>query len=221
MTDAARAHFPLVLSAPSGAGKTTIARRLRERRGDVVFSVSATTRQPRAGEQDGVHYHFVPPESFRRMIAAGELIEWAEVHGNYYGTPRRNVDEARAAGRYLLLDIDVQGAEQIRARVPEAMLVFIVPPSGGVLVERLVGRGSEPDDVVRRRLRNALDELREASWFDRVVVNDDLEAAVADVEAVLDGRPWAVRQPPPLAPMAAALAEEIERHLDPSPGRAD
>lgn len=208
--------FPLVLSAPSGAGKTTIARRLRERRGDVVFSVSATTRPPRQGERDGVDYHFVPEDDFRRMIAAGELIEWAQVHGAFYGTPRSNVDEAARNGRFLLLDIDVQGARLIRDAVPEAVHVFILPPSGRALVQRLVGRGSEDDARVQRRLRNALDEIGTASEFDHVVVNDELDAAVRDVNAVMEGRVHALRPHPPLEGIVGEIRFEIERHLDAS-----
>jgi guanylate kinase len=211
-----RRTFPLVLSAPSGAGKTTIANRLRQRRHDVAFSVSATTRSPREGEQDGVHYHFVGTDEFRRMIAADELIEWAVVHGNYYGTLLREVDAARARGRFLLLDIDVQGATQIRTKVPDAALVFILPPSGEVLVQRLVGRGSDAAEVVRHRLRNARDEIREAPRFDFVVVNDDLDAAVTDVEAILDGRTDRLRAHPPLDVLADRMAMEIDGHLGPS-----
>ncbi len=217
MSGGAASTFPVVLSAPSGAGKTTIAHRLRARRDDVVFSISATTRAPRAGERDGVDYHFVAEDEFQRMIAAGELIEWAQVHGSYYGTPLRNVREAQARGQFLLLDIDVQGARQIRGKVPEAVLVFVLPPSGEVLVRRLTGRGREDHARVQRRLRNALDEIRApaAGEFDHVVVNDDLPLAVADVNAVLDGRPDALRPHPPLAEMVAAMGAEIERHLDP------
>ena len=205
--------FPLVLSAPSGAGKTTIARRLRDRRGDVVFSISATTRDPRPGEVDGVDYHFVSEDAFRRMIEAGELIEWARVHGSYYGTPLANVRKARERGEYLALDIDVQGARQIRAAVPEAVHVFILPPSGQALVERLVGRGSEDEARVQKRLRNALAEIATAAEFDHVVVNDDLDAAVEDVNAVLEGRPGAMRPHPPLERMTDEVRAEIERHL--------
>lgn len=216
MSEPARRTFPLVLSAPSGAGKTTIAHRLRARRNDVVFSISATTRAPRQGERDGVDYHFVPEDEFRRMIGAGELIEWAQVHGSYYGTPLRNVREAQARGQFLLLDIDVQGARQIREKVPQAVHVFILPPSGEALVHRLKGRGSEDHARVQRRLRNALAEIRTASEFDHVVVNDDLARAVGDVAAVLDGRTDALRPQPPLAQMVAGIAAEIERHLDPA-----
>lgn len=177
--------FPVVLAAPSGAGKTTIAHRLRERRGDVVFSVSATTRAPREGERDGVDYHFVSEDEFRRMIAAGELIEWAEVHGRMYGTPLRNVRQAQENGDFLILDIDVQGAAQIREHVPEAVHVFILPPSGGELCERLSGRGSEDREAVRRRLVNAREEIHRAGSFDYLVINDDLERAVDAIEGVL------------------------------------
>ena len=205
--------FPLVLSAPSGAGKTTIAHRLRERRGDVVFSISATTRAPRQGERDGVDYHFVTPDEFRRMIGAGELIEWAEVHGRYYGTLLSQVRDAQARGQFLLLDIDVQGARQIREHVPEAVHVFVLPPSGEALVQRLLGRGSEDEATVQRRLRNALEEVATAPEFDHVVVNDDLDAAVRDVNAVLEGRADALRPHPPLAEMVGEIRSEIERHL--------
>ncbi|HEU0301938.1 MAG TPA: guanylate kinase [Longimicrobium sp.] len=208
--------FPLVLSAPSGAGKTTIARALRGRRRNVVFSVSATTRPPREGERDGVDYHFVDEDEFRRMIAAGELIEWAQVHGAFYGTPLANVRRAAEGGEFLLLDIDVQGARQIRGAVPQAVHVFILPPSGEALVRRLVDRGTEDDARVQKRLRNALEELRTAAEFDHVVVNDDLPAAVADVEALLEGRMDAVRPHPPAERMVQEIRAEIERHLSPS-----
>lgn len=215
MTSAGPSTFPVVLSAPSGAGKTTIAHRLRALRGDVVFSISATTRAPRDAERDGVDYHFVSDDAFRRMIDAGDLMEWAQVHGSYYGTPLRNVDDARSRGQFLVLDIDVQGARQIREKVADAVLVFVLPPSGAALVQRLIGRGSEDDARVQRRLRNALDEIRGAGEFDHVIVNDEVDTAVADVNAILDGRVDAVRPHPPLDGMVAAIADEITRHLSP------
>ncbi len=196
--------FPLILSAPSGGGKTTIARRLGERRGDLAFSVSATTRAPRHYEQDGRDYWFVAPEEFRRMADAGELLEWAEVHGNLYGTPRRNLDEAVAAGKYLVLDIDIQGARQVRTRVEDAVLVFILPPSGATLADRLLGRGSEKTEEMRRRLSNAGGEIRSAAEFDYVVMNEELEATVDAVEAILAAESHRVRRIP-------VLDGEIER----------
>jgi guanylate kinase len=178
---------PLVLAAPSGAGKTTIARTLVERFPHFVFSVSATTRRPREGERDGEDYHFVSRERFDEMVKGGELVEWAEVHGNLYGTPRRNLDEAAARGEHVVLDIDVQGSEQIRARVPEAILVFVFPPSAEVLWGRLTARGTEDLDEVRRRLRRAREELARAGTFHHVVVNDELEKAVALVRGIAEG----------------------------------
>jgi guanylate kinase len=205
--------FPLVLAAPSGAGKTTIARALRERRGDVVFSVSATTRAPRAGERDGVDYHFVDAAEFRRMSEAGELIEWAEVHGNLYGTPLHNVSGAVRRHEYLLLDIDVQGARQIRDKLPEAVFVFVLPPSGRVLCERLVGRGSEAEEVRRERLANARDEIREAARFDYVIVNDDLERAVDEVERILLAERLRVSRIPALDAELDGMCSDIDGYL--------
>lgn len=205
--------FPLVISAPSGAGKTTLARLLRQRHPEVVFSVSATTRAPRPAEVDGRDYHFVGRDEFVRMRDAGELIEWAEVHGNFYGTPLENVRRAKARGEFLLLDIDVQGARQIRERVPDAVLVFILPPSGTVLVERLKARGTEDAAVLRRRLTNAEDEIHAAPEFDHVVVNDDLETAVAELEAILRGeREQGTIEK--LEAQMAAICDEIDRHLE-------
>jgi guanylate kinase len=152
----------------------------------VRFSVSATTRPPRSGERDGADYRFLSCDSFDALVEADGLLEWAEVHGEMYGTPRESLSKASDAGCHLLLDIDVQGARQVREREPGAVLVFLLPPTAGVLVERLRRRGSEDDERVRRRLRTALSELEAVQEFDYVVVNDDLDVAVSAVEAILD-----------------------------------
>jgi len=218
VTDVA-APFPLVLSAPSGAGKSTLASMLRQRNHDVAFSVSATTRAPRPGETDGVHYHFVSRDEFLRMRDEGELLEWAPVHGNFYGTPRGELRRAQAAGQHLLLDIDVQGARQVRGALPEAVLVFVLPPSGRALVERLTGRGTEQPEVLERRLRNAEDEIRAAPEFDYVVVNDDLHHAVEELEGVLRGRGGVARGLAGMDETVARLCAEIESELGPNRAR--
>jgi guanylate kinase len=177
----------LVLSAPSGAGKTTIARRLVASPDPFVFSVSATTRSPRRGEVNGVDYHFLTRDEFRSRVAEGAMAEWAEVHGDLYGTPLQNLFDAEGEGRSVVLDIDVQGARQIRERVPEAVLIFILPPSGRVLVERLKGRGTEGEAALRRRMDTARGELEAIGEFDHVVVNDDLDRAVDEIRGILAG----------------------------------
>jgi len=176
----------LVLAGPSGGGKTTVCRRIVGSRPDVRFSVSATTRAPRPGERDGADYRFLSRESFDALVEADGLLEWAEVHGERYGTPRETLSNASEGGSHLLLDIDVQGARQVREREPGAVLVFLLPPTGDVLVERLRRRGSEDEEAVRRRLRTALSELEAVQEFDYVVVNDDLDVTVGAVQAILD-----------------------------------
>lgn len=179
-------RFPIVMSAPSGGGKTTIARRLLERRADVGYSVSCTTRAPRPGEIDGQDYHFLSPAAFEAKVLAGEFAEWAEVHGNRYGTLRSAIGSVLASGRHVMLDIDVQGARQLTAAYPDAVTVFIVPPSVEVLVARLLGRKSESEEALALRLRNARAELLEAERYQHVVVNDELEHAVQLVGRILD-----------------------------------
>ncbi len=169
---------PVVLSAPSGAGKTSIARALVAREQDFAFSVSATTRPLRGEEVNGVDYWFLSREEFLEMIRRGEFVEWAEVHGELYGTPLSSLAEASEGGRHVILDIDVQGARQIREAVPEALLLFILPPSVPTLLSRLAGRGTEGDAAIRRRLETALEELEAADVFDHHIVNEDLERAI-------------------------------------------
>jgi guanylate kinase len=188
--------FPVVLAAPSGAGKTTLARLLVERHPDVVFSISATTRAPRPGEHDGSDYHFVNDETFDRMLERNELAEWAVVHGSRYGTPRREITSGIENGRTVLLDIDVQGARQVRALFPDALMIFVLPPSPEELARRLSGRASEDPIERRRRLANARKELEAVPEFEYVVVNDDLERAYAAIDAIVQAE-WlrAVRSP--------------------------
>lgn len=183
----------------------------------MAFSVSATTRSPRGSERDGRDYWFVNPPEFRRMVEAGELVEWATVHGNLYGTPRRNVEESARAGKYLVLDIDVEGSRQIRAEVPEAVAVFVLPPSAAALADRLLARGSEPDEVRLRRLRGAATELRAAPGFDYVIVNDRLDDAVAAVEQILEAESRRAARVPEIAAACEALAAELEEAGHPAP----
>ncbi len=184
MGDAPHAR-PVVLAAPSGTGKTTISRRLVAQGPEFVFSVSATTRPPRPGEQDGVDYLFTDEAGFRALVQGDQLAEWATVHGALYGTPVGNLEAAASAGQYPLLDIDVQGARQIRSRVPDALLVFLLPPALEVWLQRLRGRGTEDEAKFLTRLETAARELDEVGRFDAVVVNDDLDEAVAQVRSVV------------------------------------
>lgn len=175
----------IVVSAPSGTGKSTLlARILRELEG-LRFSVSHTTRRPRPGEQDGVQYHFVSREVFEAMIREDRLLEWANVHGELYGTARAEYDLARAAGQDLLLDIDVQGAANVRARFKEAVSIFILPPSAAALEARLRGRAQDREESIRTRLLNAKAELLGYRDYDYVVVNDDLESCALALQCIV------------------------------------
>ena len=175
----------VVVSAPSGAGKTTIIEQVRDRMGPIGYSVSHTTRKPRQGEKDGVHYHFVSVEAFESMIKEGAFVEWAKVYGHYYGTSRKALEEGIQKGVDILLDLDPVGAKNIKKQFPEAILIFIVPPSLAILEERLRNRGTDSQEVVAQRLERAREEVSEAAYYDYIVVNDDLEDAVADVMAII------------------------------------
>ena len=177
-----------VIAAPSGTGKTSLVKQLMERVPTLGFSVSHTTRKPRPNEQDGRDYHFVSAERFRAMIAAGEFLEHASVFDNLYGTSQAAVESALAAGRDLLLEIDWQGARQVRQRLPEAIDVFILPPSRAALEERLRGRGTDSADVIARRLADSVTELSHWGEFRYGVVNDRFEEALADLERIVAGQ---------------------------------
>ncbi len=174
-----------VISAPSGAGKTTLLRRVMADLANLSFSVSHTTRSPRTGERDGVDYFFVDRAGFQKMVGEGGFLEWAEVHGNCYGTSRAAVLERLAAGVDVILDIDVQGARQIREAGVEAVFLFIAPPSWQELERRLAGRGTDSAETIRLRCANARREMTEAGWYDYLVVNDDLREAVETFRAVI------------------------------------
>jgi guanylate kinase len=178
--------FLLVLSSPSGGGKTTIARSLLDGRDELGYSVSATTRPMRAGEESGKDYHFLTRDEFRRRIEAGAFVEWAEYGGNLYGTLWSEVEMLFSASRIPVLDIDIQGAQQIRAAMPDAVLVFVMPPSAAVLAERLKNRQTEAPERIRQRLEVAALEVESIPAYDYVVENDNLVAAVSMVASILD-----------------------------------
>ncbi len=182
MNAEARSGLPLIVCAPSGAGKTTLIRRLREEF-SFHFSVSCTTRPPREGETHGKDYYFLSKEEFVARRESGYFAEWANVHGNFYGTPLPPLRERLAQGEDMLFDIDVQGAAQLALTLPEARFVFVLPPSFAVLEERLRKRGTDPRDAIALRLKNARHEMAHCHWFDAWIVNDDLGRAYEQLRA--------------------------------------
>ncbi|MCZ4118443.1 guanylate kinase [Streptomyces sp. H39-S7] len=174
-----------VLSGPSGVGKSTVVAHMRKAHPEVWLSVSATTRRPRPGEQHGVHYFFVDHDEFDKLVANGELLEWAEFAGNHYGTPRKAVLDRLEAGEPVLLEIDLQGARLVRQSMPEAQLVFLAPPSWDELVRRLTGRGTESPEVIERRLAAATIELAAESEFDITLVNTSVEDVARELLALM------------------------------------
>lgn len=192
----------LIVTSPSGAGKTTMVRALLEAFPQMVQSVSNTTRAPRPGEVDGSDYHFVEHARFDEMVAEGDLCEWAEVHGHRYGTSMSRVRLARETHRGVVFVIDVQGARQVKAAIPDAVAVFVLPPSWEVLEQRLRGRGTEREEVIQRRLKNARDEVAMYGLFDYLIINDDLATAIEELKGVARAT---VAQRARRAPRAEAL----------------
>jgi guanylate kinase len=178
--------FLLVLSSPSGGGKTSIAKSLLQARDDLGYSVSATTRPRREGEREGADYYFLSRQEFMRRVEAGEFLEWATYAGHLYGTLRSEIDRIFARGRTAVLDVEIEGARQIRASFPNSLHLFVLPPSAEVLVSRLAGRNTEPAAVVRERITRAADELAAVTEYDYAIFNQDLVLAVAQVAAILD-----------------------------------
>ena len=206
--------FALVISAPSGAGKTTLARALVQKHPDIEFSVSATTRGRRESEQGNRDYHFVDDVEFDRMAASGELLEWANVHSRKYGTPRSEVEAGLARGRVVVLDIDVQGARQVRKAMPEAVLVFVLPPSAEELRQRLTKRASEGPEERQLRLTTARQELKAAREFDYIVVNDKFDQALATLEAIIMAERSRTTHVTQVERDVRALDEELGRLLE-------
>ena len=189
----------MVVSGPAGVGKGTLVKELCALQEDVVLSVSATTRAPRPGEQDGVQYHFVERSEFERMIHKKELLEWVEYCGNYYGTPAEPVRRQIAQGRVVLLEIEVEGALSIRGQFPDSVLVFVVPPSFGELEARLRGRGTETPEVINRRLSRAREELAFLPQYDYFVVNDEIHTATDALRGITDAERLRITRNPGIA----------------------
>lgn len=214
--------FLVVLSSPSGGGKTTVAKSLLTTRSDLAYSVSATTREPRQGERDGVDYHFVSREEFERLREAGQFLEWAEYSGHLYGSLQDEVNRRLAGGRHVLMDIEVKGARQIRQRRQDVVSIFILPPSGAVLLKRLKQRRSETSEVLRRRILKAAEEVEAAGEYDYIVINDDRAKAVTEIAAIVDAESRRTERLNDLHETLDLLRRELARLADDlAPGRSD
>ncbi len=206
--------FPVILSSPSGGGKTTIAHRLLVERGDVGYSVSCTTRPPREGEVQGKDYHFLTEAEFVSGQKKSEFAESAEVHGHLYGTLRAEVEQVLASGRHVIMDIDVQGARQFAKAFPKSVLIFILPPSADVLVERLRMRGTEDSDSLIRRFKSAKDELKAIDLYQYVIVNDEIDSAVAAVSSIINAEGLSRSRNANLGVRVEELMNGIQRAID-------
>ncbi|HUQ48751.1 MAG TPA: guanylate kinase [Gemmatimonadaceae bacterium] len=206
--------FPVILSSPSGGGKTTIAHTLLAIRNDLGYSVSCTTRQPRPGEVEGQDYFFLSAEEFREARERDEFAESADVHGRNYGTLKSEVDRVLGSGRHVVMDIDVQGAEQFVASYPESVLIFILPPDGQILLRRLEARGTEDPDSMARRLKSAIQELRAIGLYHYVVVNADLEKAVSAVSEIIDAEASKRERVTGLDQRVDGIVHDLERQLE-------
>jgi guanylate kinase len=206
--------FPVILSSPSGAGKTTIARCLLETRPDVGYSVSCTTREPRTGEVEGKDYYFLSRAEFVRRMEQGAFAESAEVHGNLYGTLKAEIQRVLAAGRHVMMDVDIQGAALLRRAFPSVVTIFILPPSAEVMLERLRNRKTETKDAIVRRLESALQELQAVEDYEYVVVNDVLETAVRRVSSIIDAEVVSRERVAGLREQVATLIRRLEDEID-------
>ena len=206
--------FPIILSSPSGGGKTTIAQKLLAARRDVGYSVSCTTRPARDGEKDGRDYHFRSLKDFRRGQAAGEFAESAEVHGHLYGTLRSEVARVLSSGKHVIMDIDVQGSRQFAAAFPDSVLIFILPPSAEALIARLEARGTEEPKSLIRRFRSAIDELKAIDLYQYVVVNDEVDSAVAAISSIIEAEGLRRSRDGALDAQVSELMTGIQRAID-------
>ena len=200
--------------SPSGGGKTTIAHKLLSLRKDLGYSVSCTTRPPREGEVNGRDYHFLAVEKFKRGQDAGEFAESAEVHGHLYGTLRAEVARVLSSGRHVIMDIDVQGAQQFSAAFPESVLIFILPPSADALIERLTARGTEDAKSLIRRFRSAKEELKSIDLYEYVVVNDRIDSAVAAISSIIDAEALKRSRNDALEPLIKNIEDGIQSAID-------